>query len=489
MSKRTLALPALVLSVLLSVSACDPTSPTARPTDHGAAAQVVAVPSDVPSDGNPPVLPAPGGTPSVTLVSPATDRAPSARPVPVAPSAVTPSAAAPSPSGTPAVVAGAADLQLTSYDQRTGTAVLAVANDRTGAPSPSASAATGAVRTGQLIASPPSAAVPQGALLAITAVEPAGAGKVRVETRPAAISELLGQTRADIRSALDPHRIQVTPKVKDLKVSYVPKPGGGDGAASAELRLDVNDSVPLPGGSKAALTGSLALDPSVVFSYQGSHGILAPEQAKVGFDLGAHADWHLTANLTGSTGPVRIPVATLTATPTVMVGVLPVVITLNLSVYAEVSADGSVSVDIGQAVDGNWAIHAEYTKAAGWHSVTDPADTTVTPVKATFTGAATVRSALVAEGSVALYGALGVKATVKPYLRAQVQGTVTITVDGSGVKPVVDGSAGLYGGIDVDGAVLVRIAVLGTPLFQKDVPFQLYHREWPITTLSATPTS
>ncbi|MFD0572872.1 hypothetical protein ACFQ0T_31100 [Kitasatospora gansuensis] len=184
MSKRTLALPALVLSVLLSVSACDPTSPTARPTDHGAAAQVVAVPSDVPSDGNPPVLPAPGGTPSVTLVSPATDRAPSARPVPVAPSAVTPSAAAPSPSGTPAVVAGAADLQLTSYDQRTGTAVLAVANDRTGAPSPSASAATGAVRTGQLIASPPSAAVPQGALLAITAVEPAGAGKVRVETRP-----------------------------------------------------------------------------------------------------------------------------------------------------------------------------------------------------------------------------------------------------------------------------------------------------------------
>ncbi len=373
-----------------------------------------------------------------------------------------------------------------------------VADDGKGAPSPSATAAaTAAVQTGRLIDSPPSAAAPQGALLAITAVKPAGTGKVQVDTRPATISELLGQTWANIKTALDPHKIQVTPKVKDLKVSYVPKPDGGSGSASATLKLDANDTVPLPGGSTAALTGSLELDPSVVFSYQGSHGILAPEQAKVGFDLGAHADWHLTAALTGSTGPVRIPVATLTATPTVMVGALPVVITLNLTVYAEVSADGTVSVDVGQTIDGTWAIHADYTKAAGWHSVTDPISTVVTPVKATFTGSASVRSALVAEGSVALYDALGVKATVKPYLRAQVQGTVTVAVDSSGAKPTIDGSGGLYGGLDVDGAVLARIAILGTPLAEKDVPFKLYHQEWPIvagayrssTTPSAAPTS
>ncbi|MEU4117797.1 hypothetical protein AB0F71_25295 [Kitasatospora sp. NPDC028055] len=502
MSMRTLALPALVVSVVLSLSACDPTSPTAQPADHGAAAQAVPAPPD----GTTPVPPAPGNR-AVALVVPAADRTPSSTPPPpavassvtqaVAPIVPGTPAATPAPSGTPTVAAGAADLQLTKYDRQTGKAELAVvADDGKGVPSPSATAAaTTAVQTGRLIDSPPSAAAPQGALLAITAVKPAGTGKVQVDTRPATISELLGQTWAKIKTALDPHKIQVTPQVKDLKVSYVPKPDGGSGSASAVLKLDANDTVPLPGGSKAALTGSLELDPSVVFSYQGSHGILAPEQAEVGFDLGAHADWHLTAALTGSTGPVRIPVATLTATPTVMVGALPVVITLNLTVYAEVSADGTVSVDVGQTIDGTWAVHADYTKAAGWHSVTNPVSTTVTPVKATFTGSATVRSALVAEGSVALYDALGVKATVSPYLRAQVQGTVTVTVDGSGAKPTVDGSAGLYGGLDVDGAVLGRIAILGTPLIEKDVPFPIYHQEWPIvawshhgsTTPSATP--
>ncbi|GAB7184625.1 hypothetical protein ATKI12_4456 [Kitasatospora sp. Ki12] len=510
MSMRTLVLPALVVSVVLSLSACDPTSPTAQPADHGAAAQAVPVPPD----GSPPVSPAPGGNPSVTLVTPAADRAPSATPTPLASSVTSPvrpsaapivpgapTTATPSPSGTPAVAtveAGAADLTLTSYDRQSGKAVLAVvADDGRNAPSPSATAAaTAAVRTGRLIDSPPSAAAPQGALLAITAVKPAGAGKVQVDTRPATISELLGQTWANIKAALDPHKIRVTPKVKDLKVSYVPKPDGGSGSASAVLKLDADDSVPLPGGSTAALTGSIELDPSVVFTYQGAHGILAPEQATVGFDLGAHADWHLTAGLTGSTGPVRIPVAALTASPTVMVGALPVVITLNLTVYAEVSADGTVSVDVGQTVDGTWALHADYTKAAGWHSAVDPVSTSVTPVKAVFTGSADVRSALVAEGSVALYDALGVKATVRPYLRAQVRGTVTVALDSGGVRPGIDGSGGLYGGLDVDGAVLARIAVLGTPLFEKDLPFKLYHQEWPIVagsyrspTPSAAPTT
>ncbi|MFD0351080.1 hypothetical protein ACFQ0M_43765 [Kitasatospora aburaviensis] len=244
MSMRTLALPALVVSVVLALSACDPTSPTAQPADHGAAVQA----APVPVDGNPPAPPAPGANPPVTLVAPAADRAPSATPSPVASSATpvavpsgtrsaapiasgAPTAAALSPSGTPTVAAGAADLELTSYDRQTGKAVLAVvANEGKGAPTPSATAAaTAAVQTGRLIDSPPSAAAPEGALLAITAVKPAGAGKVQVDTRPATISELLGQTWANIKAALDPHKIQVTPRVKDLKVSYVPK---SDGAAA-----------------------------------------------------------------------------------------------------------------------------------------------------------------------------------------------------------------------------------------------------------------
>ncbi|MDH6120849.1 hypothetical protein ABH930_004998 [Kitasatospora sp. GAS204A] len=520
MSTRTLALSVLAASVVLSLSACDPTTPAAQSADSGTAA---ARTTPAPGLQTAPITSVATGNPAVTLVTPAADRTTSATPATAvgtptksatrpagsptssATAGVSPASATPSPSGTPTLAGAAPDLTLASYNQQTGKAVLAVGADGTGtaspsaaspsAPSPSATAAaTAAVRTGQLIDSPPSTAAPHGALLAITAVKQGSAGTVQVDTRPATISELLGQAWANIKTALDPHQIQVTPSIQDLKASYVPNPDGGNGSASVALKLDANDTVALPGGAKATLTGSLELDPSVVFSYQGAHGILAPEQAKVGFDLGAHANWHLTAGLTGSTGPVRIPVATLTASPTVMVGGLPVVITLNLTVYAEVSADGSVSVDVAQAVDGDWAIHADYTKASGWTSATDPITTRITPVKATFAGSADVRSGLVAEGSVALYDAVGVKATVEPYLRAAVQGTVS--VDSSGAKPTVNGSGGLYGGLDVNGAVMARIAILGTPLLEKDLPFATYHNEWPIlagsygnATPSAKPTN
>ncbi|WP_344445300.1 hypothetical protein, partial [Kitasatospora nipponensis] len=426
-------------------------------------------------------------------------------------------AAAPARAGTPAPATGP-DVTLESYDQKSGQVVLAVADTpgpgspspgtanpgtahpgtptpaasgipHPGTPTPAASAAAvAAVRPGQLIDSPPSAAAPHGALLAVTGVTSAADGKVTAATRPATISELLGRTWADIKSALDPHRIQVTPKLKDLKTSYVPKPDGGNGSASAALELDADDTVPLPGGATATLSGSLELDPSVTFSYHGSTGILGADRAEVGFDLGAHANWHLTASLSGSTGQVRIPIAALTATPTVMVGSVPVVITLNLTVYAEVGADGTVTVDTTQQIDGDWGIHADYTRAGGWTSATEPVTTRVSPVRATFTGTANVRSGLVADGSVALYDSLGVKATVEPYLRAAVDGRVSI--DSSAGKPTVTGTAGLYGGLDVTGAVLARIAVLGTPLLEKDLPFKQYHNEWPIVTSStgnATP--
>ncbi|MFJ2190544.1 hypothetical protein ACIOJE_21835 [Kitasatospora sp. NPDC087861] len=508
MSIRTLALPALAASVVLTLSACDPTTPATQPANPTAAAALAA---PTPTATSLPGTPAPTGSPTVTLVAPATAGVPGA-PAPTGSPKVTlvtpppgspktgptasgapkaapasPSSTSPSPSGQP-VVAAAPDLKLAAYDQQTGKAVLAAADTAAGTPSPAATAAaTAAVRTGQVIDSPPSAVAPRGALLAITDVQPAADGKVAVSTRPATISELLGQTWAKIKSALDPHNIQITPQVKDLKASYVPNPHGGSGGASAALELDVKNSVTLPGGASAVLSGSLELDPSVDFTYQG--GILSPQQARVGFDLGAHANWHLTAGVTASTGPVKIPIAKLTAMPVIMVGQVPVVIVLDLSVYAEVSADGTVTVDTTQSYDGNWGVHADYTKAGGWTPATDPGTTTVSPVKATFSGQASVRAGLVADGSVALYDTLGVKATIEPYLRAAVEGSVS--VDSSGAKPTVDGKVGLYGGLDVNGAVMARIAILGTPLLEKDLPFPIYNHEWPIVTreIGNTPTS
>ncbi|MCC9307198.1 hypothetical protein LN042_08800 [Kitasatospora sp. RB6PN24] len=486
MQMRTIALPVLAASVVLSLSACDPTGSTGPSAGSvGDAAQ--SAPATTAT-----TLSTATGASDVTLVSPAAAAAAAtpSRPATVGTPSKSASAAA-SPSGKPVATAGTG-LKLDAYDQQTGKVVLAAAPTGSGAaPSPSASAAaTSAVKPGQIIDSPPTAAAPHGALLAVTDVKPAADGKVEAGTRPATISELLGDAKAAVTAALDPHQIQVTPQLKDVKTSYVPKPDGASGSASAVLQLDAKDSVPLPGGGSLDLSGSIALDPSVDFSYHGTNGILSTDQAKVGFDLGAHANWHVSGALNAATGPVKIPIANLTATPTFSVVGVPVVITLNLTVYAEVSADGTVTVDVGQSVDGDWGVHADYAKSTGWTSATEPVSTKVSPVKATFAGKADVRAGLVAEGSVALYDTVGVKATVEPYLRAAVNGNVTI--DSSAGKPVVTGKAGLYGGLDVNGAVMARIAIFGTPLLEKDLPFKVYQNEWPIVAVSspnATPSS
>ncbi|MFD5436299.1 hypothetical protein ACFWJ4_29650 [Kitasatospora sp. NPDC127067] len=352
MSVRTLALPALVVSVVLSLSACDPSSPTAQPADRA--------PSTTPT----PVVSATQavGSSAVSPVSPLA--------APIVPGAQV--AATSSPSGTPTVAAGAADLKPASYDRQSGKAVLAVVTDNSkGAPSPSATAAaTAAVQTGRLIDSPPSAAAPQGALLAITAVKPAGARKVQVETRPATISELLGQTWANIKAALDPHKIQVTPKVKDLKVSYVP-------AARRGQRL----------GLGRAEAGRERHRPAARRLHGFADGLARtrPERCLL---LPGHPR-HPRSR--GGRGRLR-PEGARRLAP-------------------HCRPDRVHRPDQHHRHPGQGHVHR-------------------------------LRSALVAEGSVALYDALGVKATVRPYLRADVRGTVMVAVDGSG---------GLYGGLDVDG--------------------------------------
>ncbi|CAN3977526.1 hypothetical protein [Kitasatospora purpeofusca] len=271
-----------------------------------------------------------------------------------------------------------------------------------GAPSPSATAAaTAAVQTGRLIDSPPSAAAPQGALLAITAVKPAGARKAQVETRPATISELLGQTWANIEAALDPHKIQVTPKVKDLKVSYVPEARRGQ-------RLGL-------GRAEAARERHR---PTARRLHRGADGLARtrPERCLL---LPGHPR-HPRSR--GGRGRLR-PEGARRLAP-------------------HCRPDRVHRPDQHHRHPGQGHVHRLRR----------------------------LRGALVAEGSVALYDVQGVKATVGPYLRAGVRGTVTVAVDGSG---------GLYGGLDVDGAVLARIAVLGTPLFEEDLPFTLYRQEWP----------
>ncbi|MFD9124950.1 hypothetical protein [Kitasatospora sp. NPDC059571] len=417
----------------------------------------------------------------------AVDAAPGPAADTAAPTAEAPAAvASPAASGRPAArPAGSHGVRLVAYDRGTGKAVLDTPTAPGGGTGGTAGPDPDAVRPGRLIASPPTPAAPRGALVAVTGVQKTGNGRVEVTTRPAEVSELLGATTAELHSAVDPHAISVQPLVKDLKVAFATRPGGGTGSASARLVLAAHTSVPLPGRAAADLSADVELDPAVDFSYDGTRLLKGgPEQARVGFALGAHADWKVSAALTASATPLRVPIAKLSASPVLTVAGFPVVVNLDLTCYLTVGADGTVTVDTEQDLDGRWAVHADYHRGQGWASTADPGTTTVGPVRARLAGNATLRTGLSAEASVGLYDTVGVGATVAPYLSSRVAGAVT--ADTSGKPPHIEGSWSNTAGLDIDGKVFARISVLGTPLFSKDLPLPGYHREWPLPSVGAT---
>ncbi|MFG2291858.1 hypothetical protein [Streptomyces sp. NPDC048603] len=479
MSPRTRgALPALLLTTALTLTACG-----GSPASDAKSAGATSTAGPTASDATPPAgSAATVAAPAPTSAKPKPSRTSTAGslPVSVVPAGkpaklalVTPAAAR---SGKPAPEANSPDLTLSSYDRQTGAAVLTAAE---GSPAGKGGAAAG-VKVGQLIDSPPTPAAPRGALVAITEVKKTEGGKTAVATRPATVAELLGDSSAGLHTALDPRNIKVEPQVKDLKVSFTKRADGGNGSVSTGLKLDADTKVPLPHGASVDLSGSVEIDPSIDFSYDGH--ALSPRQASVGFDVEARANWRVAAGIAGSAEPIRIPLAKLHATPTVMAGPVPIVVGLDLALYATVSADGKVTVEAEQQLAADWGIRSDYAKGKGWTTRTEPGTTNISPVRAKFSGSASVRTGLDLEGSVALYDAVGVKAAIKPYLRAAIDGAVTI--DSSGAAPVVNGKAGLYGGLDINGALMARIAILGTPLFEKEIPFAAFQREWPIVTRS-----
>ncbi|AUY48255.1 hypothetical protein [Streptomyces sp. CB01881] len=376
----------------------------------------------------------------------------------------------------PATPAGAPALALTSYDPRTGDAVLTAAGNAAA----TSGTSTADVQPGRLIDSPPTPAAPQGALVAVTGVKEAFDGTVAVSTRPATLPELLGDANTSLKAPVDPASIRVEPQVEGLKASVDIGPTSGRGTITSGLGLSADATVPLPNGSSVRLSGSVRIDPAVSFSYQGGLGVLAPQQARVGFDLGAHADWHVSGTNLAAGASVKIPLAKLGASPVVMVGPLPVVINLNLTLSAAISADGTVTIDAEQSYDGHWGVHSDYAVGQGWTTTTEPGTSTVSPLRLALSGNASVRTGLLAEGSIALYDAVGVKASIEPYLRTAVNGSVVL----GGATPSVNGTLDLYGGLDIDGALMARLVVLGTPVLEKELPFLAFHREWPITSQS-----
>ncbi|MFD8696543.1 hypothetical protein [Kitasatospora purpeofusca] len=518
--------PALASLLLLGVAACGPASGDGR-----AASVTVDVPSAVPvaatgaanpaapaSGGSPTAhasaatasrpagkaaAPAPGGSsaaappassaPSVAAVAPTAGPAPLPLPVAAAqPGAQTVAVGTPSADGAAATPA-ATDLRLTAYDPAAGTAVLsapaapAAPSVPTPTPTPTTSSPsavptlTQAVQPGRLLASPPTDAAPQGALLAVTAVHPGAGNTISLATRPATLPELLGAAEADGTVPVDPKAIKVTPLVKDVTATVGRENGTTKAEASGTLEVDAKAPIPLPGGATAEATGELSLHPSVRFAYHGA-GVGTPRTASIGFDLGARAHWKVTGDFARATAaPVRVPFAKLQASPVLTVAGLPVVVNLALTCYLEVGADGQVHVEAEQEATGTWAVRADWTGGGrGWTSAADAPDTKVSPVHVRLDGKASVRAALGTEVSVGLYDAVGVEATVAPYLRAKADGSLAVDVPGG--TPRIQGNWALVGGIDLTGALLAHLKIFGTPLIEGRLPLPPFHREWPLLT-------
>ncbi|MFF2541757.1 hypothetical protein ACFVUY_04265 [Kitasatospora sp. NPDC058063] len=506
--------PAVLTLVLAGAAACGPTSPGTSQAGVAPAAATVADPVATAAGGSPAAAPPAGGTPRAKAGSPAAGRpTPSGTTVTAAPAGDHQAAIGSPGKDGGAVTAAAKNLQLTAYDPAGGTAVLSATGPAapatapataspTASPTasattsptasattspgavPSAAVAAAAVQPGQLIASPPTAAAPQGALVAVTGVRPGAGNTIALTTRPATLAELLGGTEADGNVPVDPHGITVTPLVKDLKATAGLTGNGVQADASGTLEVNLKAPVPLPDGASLDASGSLQLHPAVHFAYHGA-AAGSPRTASIGFDLGAHAQWKVTGDAARSTGaaPVRVPFAKLQASPVLTVAGLPVVVNLGLTCYLEVSADGQVHLEAEQDATGIWAVRADYTGGKGWTPATS-AETKVSPVHVRLNGKAGVRAALGAEISLGLYDTVGVETTVAPYLSARAEGS--LVADSSGNPPQAQGSWSLVGGVDLNGSLLAHLKVFGTPVIEGKLPLPPFHREWPLLAGSAT---
>ncbi|WNO74048.1 hypothetical protein [Streptomyces sp. AM8-1-1] len=368
-------------------------------------------------------------------------------------------------------------LKVASYDRTKRRAVISTEGTGTSPQKP----AEKAPAVGDIIASGPAPGAPDGLLAKVTDVAGKTSRGTEVATEPATLGALLGDDTARGTVPVDPAAVEVEPLVEGVKVSWAKKGNVHVGPQGAKvplgsLRIDVGASVPLPVtegapvAGAASVAGHVQLAPEVEFSYDGSSA-LSPDSAFLGLSGRWSSGWELKGKLTAGNKPVRIPFAKLHADPVIQVGPVPVVVNLDLTVYVQVAADGSVSVEVAQDLEGGFRVGGGYTKAEGWQPVST-SDMTGTPVRAKVTAAGKVKAALGAEASIGLYGAVGVSADLAPYLRGEAAASAT---PGSAV-----GSWKLYGGVDLSGWLQLQLSVFGTPVFQHRIPLGTLNREWPL---------
>ncbi|SPF03251.1 hypothetical protein [Streptomyces sp. MA5143a] len=360
------------------------------------------------------------------------------------------------------------------------------------APASTPAAGSRPVAVGDVIASAPAPGAPDGLLAKVTDIVGTtqdGSGTT-VQTEPAELNSVLGESKADGTVPVDPSTMDVDPLVQGVKVSWA-KTGdltfGPQGAKLplGSLRIDVGAAVETapgaPASAAASVHGFVQLAPEVAFSYDGSGAGTgaAPGGAFLGLTGDWASKWSLKGRAAGTTDgkPVRVPFAELHADPVIQVGPVPIVVNLDLVCYFQVDADGRVTVDVEQDLKGDFRVGGNFTWAKGWTGVSE-SDMTGEPLKATVTATGKVKAALGAEATIGLYGTVGVTADLAPYLRAEADATAEGSANGTGSAK---GAWALYGGVDLTGTLNIQLSIFGTPIFQKKIPLGALQKEWLLT--------
>ncbi|MEU6097627.1 hypothetical protein [Streptomyces sp. NPDC047079] len=405
-------------------------------------------------------------------------------------------------------------LKVSSYDRHTRRAVISQAVKGTPRPSvsstapgssaapepptappsgtPSPSVEPGRIAVGDVIASAPAPGAPDGLLAKVTKVIGESGDGTEVQTAPTTLDTLLGDDQAKGTVPVDPSSFDVERLLPDVKVSWA-KTGeihaGPEGAKVplGSLRVDLRADVPTPAGAPvtadATVAGYVQVAPEVDFSYGGGgSGSAAAQAGPVSAFLGVSGDWTSQWSLKGRAGvfakPVRVPFAKLHADPVLQVGPIPVVVNLDLTCYAEISGDGSVTVAVEQDLKGDFKAGGTFAPGKGWTPVNESSMTS-TPVRTSLMAAGNVKAVLGAQAAVGLYGAVGVTADLAPYLRGEASAAASAAA-GPGTRPTATavGSWALYGGVDLTGALHLQLSVFGTPFFRHTIPLGALHREW-----------
>ncbi|WP_369252813.1 hypothetical protein [Streptomyces sp. R41] len=387
-------------------------------------------------------------------------------------------------------------LKVKSYDSRTRRAVISPADKGTsggkGTASPSPTAGNTAkphgTSMGDVIASAPAPGAPDGLLAKVTKVIGESRDGTEVQTAPATLDALLGDDDAKGSVPVDPASFDVERLLPEVKVSWAKTGDIHSGPEGTEvplgsLRIDVGAKVAAagaPASATASVSGFVQVAPEVDFSYGGDSAASGPGAAYLGVSGDWTSRWAVKGRAAASAQPVRVPFAKLHADPVLQVGPIPVVVNLDLTCYFQISADGSVTVDIEQDLKGDFKAGGTFGPAKGWTPVNE-SHMASSPVRTSVTTAGSVKASLGAEATVGLYGTVGVTADLAPYLRGEAAGSLGATsATGATAKTSVgaSGAWGVYGGVDLTGTLRIQLSIFGTPVFQHSIPLGTLHREW-----------